>query len=227
MNTPPATGASFADAPTAGLAAEQLPGFFADAPRIRVRDPLAAFLGAAAGGVLDYGFDDAVRLAGHACPTVAAAWLMTRAALAALYPDTLPERGGVVVDLRELADAGVAGVVARVAALPTGAAGDEGFKGIAGRFVRRGLLRFGAAIDGELRFTRLDDGRAVETAARLDRVPADPRMRELMMRSLADSGDAEALAGFGALWQDRVRRLLLQHPDDPEVVVVRSVSGRG
>lgn len=223
MNTLPATGAPIGGAPTAGTATEQLPGFFADAPRIRVRDPLAAFLGAAAGGVLDYGFDDAVRLAGHACPTVAAAWLMTRAALAALYPDTLPERGGVVVDLREPADAGVAGVVARVAALPTGAAGDEGFKGIAGRFVRRGLLRFGAAFDGELRFTRLDDGRAVETAARLDRVPADPRMRELMMRALADPGDAEALAGFGALWQDRVRRLLLEHADDPEVVVVRSV----
>jgi hypothetical protein len=52
-------------------------------------------------------------------------------------------------------------------------------------------------------------------------------MRELMMRALADPGDAEALAGFGAMWQDRVQRLLLEHADDPEVVVVRSVSGRG
>ena len=34
-------------------AAEALPAFFDAAPVIRVRDPLAQFLGAAAGGVLE------------------------------------------------------------------------------------------------------------------------------------------------------------------------------
>ncbi|MBI3155965.1 MAG: hypothetical protein HYZ20_11195 [Burkholderiales bacterium] len=227
MTTDTARSASAVPGTPAAPAAERLPAFYADAPRIRVHDPLAEFLGAADGGVLDYGYDDAVRLAGHSCPTVASAWLMTRAALAALYPGVLPERGGVVVELRDAAESGVTGVVARVVALVTGAAGEEGFKGIAGRFVRRGLLRYGAPIDGELRARRLDDGRAVEVAARLERVGGDPRMRELMMRALADRGDAEARAGFGALWQDRVRRLLLEHADDPEVVVVRPVAPGG
>jgi formylmethanofuran dehydrogenase subunit E len=221
--TPPAAGAPHP------AAAEALPEFYAAAPCIRVHDPLADFLGAAADGVLDYGYDDAVRLAGHSCPTVASAWLMTRAALAALYPGALAERGGIAVELREPADAGVTGVVARVVALVTGAAGDDGFKGIAGRFVRRGRLQFGARIDGELRLARRDDGRAVEVSARLDRVPGDPRLRELMARALADAADAEARRALGAAWQARVRRLLLDHADDPEVIVVRTVpaAGRG
>ena len=48
---------------------ETFPTFFAQAPTVRVRDPLARFLGAAAGGILEYHYADAVRLAGHSCPT--------------------------------------------------------------------------------------------------------------------------------------------------------------
>lgn len=70
------------------------PAFFDAAPVVRMRDPLAALLGTAVGGVMDYHYADAVRLSGHSCPTVAGAFLAGRAALAALYPDTLPERGG-------------------------------------------------------------------------------------------------------------------------------------
>lgn len=48
------------------------PEFFDAVPPLRLRDPLAAFLGAAEEGVLEYRYIDAVRLAGHSCPTVAA-----------------------------------------------------------------------------------------------------------------------------------------------------------
>jgi hypothetical protein len=58
------------------------PEFFEIAPRITIHDPLAAFLGAAADGIIEYCYADAVKLAGHSCPTVASAYLMTRAALA-------------------------------------------------------------------------------------------------------------------------------------------------
>lgn len=105
-----------------------------------MRDPLADFLGAADGGVIEYCYADAVRLAGHSCPTVASAYLMTRAALRALYADALPERGGIRVELRDERVAGVAGVIANVASLVSGATQDTGFKGIGGRFDRRGLL---------------------------------------------------------------------------------------
>ena len=97
------------------------PAFFATAPRIRLRDPLAAFLGAAEDGIFEYAYADVVKLAGHSCPTVASAYLITRAALARLYPDTLPERGAIRVELREGRLEGTTGVVANVASYLTGA----------------------------------------------------------------------------------------------------------
>jgi len=113
----------------------KFPEFFASAPQITVRDPLARFLGAAEEGVIEYGYGDAVKLAGHSCPTIAAAYLMTRAALRALYADTLPERGGIRVELRDSMLAGVTGVIANVVSLFTGATQDTGFKGRCGRLI--------------------------------------------------------------------------------------------
>ena len=56
------------------------PDFFDQVPRITLRDPLADLLGSVTGGLMSYGYADAVRLAGHSCPTVAAAyWLGARA----------------------------------------------------------------------------------------------------------------------------------------------------
>ena len=74
-----------------------LRAFFADAPRITVRDALSEFLGASDDGLIEYGYADAVRVAGHSCPTVAGAYLMALAGLRALYPDATPERGGIEV----------------------------------------------------------------------------------------------------------------------------------
>jgi len=125
------------------------PEFFDAAPRITVRDPLARFLGAADDGVIEYAYADVVKLAGHSCPTVASAYVMTRAALAALYPDALPERGGIRVELRDDLLEGATGVIANVASFLTGATHDTGFKGIGGQFDRRNLLFFGVDIPGE------------------------------------------------------------------------------
>lgn len=197
---------------------EAFPAFFDAAPVIRMRDPLAQFLGAAAGGVLQYRYADAVRLAGHSCPTVASAWLMTRAALRGLYGDELPERGGVRVELREPAQEGVTGVIANVVSLVTGVTVDTGFKGLGGRFDRRRLLTYEAPIESQLRFTRVDDGRAVSVSSRAERVGGDPRVRELMMLCMTGRASPQQVELFGTLWQDRVRRLLLEHADDPEVV---------
>ena len=77
------------------------PAFFDQAPRILVRDGLAELLGAAEGGLIEYGYADAVRVAGHSCPTVAGTWLMARAALRALYPDGPAERGEITVTMSE------------------------------------------------------------------------------------------------------------------------------
>ena len=197
------------------------PEFFAAAPRIAVRDPLARFLGAAEDGVIEYTYADVVKLAGHSCPTVASAFLMTRSAMGALYPDALPERGGIRVELRNDRLAGVTGVVANVVSFLTGATHDSGFKGIAGRFDRRGLLFFDADIPGEIRFTRVDTGAAVTASARLERVPSDPRILSLMPRCIHGTATADEAALFQSLWQDRVRTLLTERADDPEVIAVQ------
>jgi hypothetical protein len=199
----------------------QFPDFFEAAPRISVRDALARFLGAAADGIIEYRYADAVKLAGHSCPTVASAYLMTRAALAALYRDALPERGGIRVELREDRLEGVAGVVANVASLITGATRDSGFKGIGGRFDRRNLLFFGADIPGEMRFTRTDTGAGVDAGTRLDRIPADPRIPRLMPRCLAGTATPAEATLFQSLWQDRVRTLLVERADDADLIVIQ------
>lgn len=202
------------------------PDFFAAAPSIVVLDPLADFLGAAQGGVIEYGYGDAVRLAGHSCPTVASAFLMTRAALTALYPGALPERGGIRVEFGEEQGAGVAGVMAAVVTLVTGAAGEGGFKGIGGRFSRRGLLAFGCPVDGVARFRRVDSGAAVEVSVRLDRLPGDPRMARLMPLCLSGAASDEESTLFRQLWQERVRRLLIDHADDPAIIEVLPLPSR-
>lgn len=101
------------------------PEFFAAAPRIRLRDPLADFLGASTDGILEYEYADVVKLAGHSCPTVASAYLMARAALSALFPGTLAERGAVRVAMPQPAHEGVSGVMGNVISFVTGAAGDR------------------------------------------------------------------------------------------------------
>lgn len=186
-----------------------------------MHDRLAEFLGAADAGIIEYRYVDAVKLAGHSCPTVAGAYLLTRRVLAALYPDELPERGEIEVNFREAQEEGVAGVIAAVAGLITGAAGIGGFKGIAGQFSRRNLLGFDAVdLAGGIAFTRRDIDRTLTATVHLERVVPDPRTGPLLQRLLAGERDASVAQAFANLWQDRVRRILIDHGDDPELVSV-------
>ena len=193
------------------------PDFFDEVPRISLYDPLAEFLGATEGGILEYGYFDAVRLAGHSCPTVASAYWSAYKALAFLYPHAMPVRGEIKVEFSQDSASGVTGVVANVASMLTGAMSDNGFKGIGGRFDRRKRLFFAVAMQGEIRFSRLDTNRAVRVTANLQRVPASPRLPGLMASCIADTATPAEIAEFRQLWQARVRSILLDHGDDPEV----------
>ena len=197
------------------------PEFFARVPAITLRDPLAELLGAAEGGLIEYHFADAVKLTGHSCPTVAGAWLMTVRALRALYGDDIPERGNIAVALRESLDGGVAGVIGSVAGLLTGAAGAGGFKGLGGRHSRRNLLQFGVAGIGSVTFMRLDTDAAVDCTLRLEMVPADPRLGNLLGAVLNGTANPDDTRQFGSLWQERVARILIDHGEDHEIVALR------
>lgn len=195
------------------------PDFFAQAPVVVVRDDLAAFLGAADDGIIEYRYADAVRLAGHSCPTVATAFLMARAGLRQLFPAGLPARGEIRVACRAAKDAGVAGVMASVFTLLTGAAEEGGFRGLGPRFGRRNLLSFAQPCAGEFRLARLDNHAAVDVWGHAERVASDPRLRELMPLCLGGEATAAQAQLFRDLWQARVRKLL-ELADDPELIVV-------
>lgn len=195
------------------------PTFFDALPAIRLHDGLAQLLGACDDGIVDYHYADAVRLAGHSCPTVASAWLMARAAINALYPDTIAERGGMRVRMAAPENVGVTGVIAQIFTLITGAAAANGFHGIGGRFERAGLLEYGHDSEAtEVIVTRLDKATSVRVVADLSSIAPHPAMRELAGAVLQNAATAEQQRAFGVAWQDRVKRLLLEHADDAAVI---------
>lgn len=212
---------STAVADAATSAPDGFPAFYAAVPSITLHDPLSELLGAARGGLLTYGYADAVRLAGHSCPTVATAYGLTRRALARLYGSALPERGAIAVSLASSENEGVAGVMGAVVSMITGAAGAGGFKGLGGQYARRDLLRYGEPQPLEFRFVRRDTGAAVDATADLASVPPDPRTGPLLGALLNGTADASAATEFAELWQARVQRILLEHADDPKVFIVR------
>lgn len=201
------------------------PEFFSRVPSITLRDPLAELLGAAEGGLIEYSFADAVKLAGHSCPTVAGAWLTSVRALRALYGNEIPVRGNIAVALHESVDSGVAGVIASVATLLTGAAGDGGFKGLGGQHVRRGLLKFGVSGNVGMTFTRLDTNATVNANFRPNLIAADPSLGALLPAVIHGTASPAEKKLFGQLWQDRVKRILIDHGDDPAVVELRVIQG--
>ncbi len=198
----------------------QTPAFFDQVPTIVMQDALAQILGAAQDGLIEYRYLDAVKLAGHSCPTVAGAWLMTRTALARLYPGQTPRRGEVRVAMREPQEAGVVGVIASVAGLVTGAAGNGGFNGLAGRYTRRKLLTFEVPMRGEMRFTRQDTGQSVEVSHHPQAAPRPPELRQQMQAALAPESNRAQRDAFAITWQGWVRAMLIDHADDPALIRV-------
>lgn len=202
----------------------QYPAFFDQVRTIVLYDPLAEFLGAAKAGIVEYNYLDAVKLAGHSCPTVAGAYLMTIKALEALYPGTTPERGAVRVRLRDEMEHGVTGVIANVVGLITGATQQNGFKGIAGRFDRRNLLFFNTDIDADIHFERVDSGAAVTAAYNAGLVPGSARLRALAGKIGMPGLSAAEQRDFGVEWQARVERILIEQADNPALVLIRPAS---
>ncbi len=180
---------------------------FPDKPSITLYDPLAKLLGAG-DGVFTYTFADTVKLSGHACPTVAGAFLMSVRAMEALYPDEIPVRGNVRITLEGTQNQGVNGPISQVFTLITGAAGENGFHGLAGRHQRYGLLEFSnQAIDG-FRFQRLDTGTSVTISYDPSSIPPDPQMPLLLQQVLQDQTGEEETDAFSRLWRTRVEHIL-------------------
>ncbi|HUG57960.1 MAG TPA: FmdE family protein [Candidimonas sp.] len=193
------------------------PSFFDNAIKITLYDPLAEMLGASEKGLIEYSYTDVVKLAGHSCPTVAGAYLMSVKALGHLYGDSIAQRGDIKVDFQDDQLNGVTGVIANVVGFITGATVDNGFKGLAGQYDRRNLLSFNAPIDGDIQFQRRDTGAKVTVSFNAGVVPAPPTLMPTLQRILVGSATREERDDFGKAWQERVRQIL-ENADHPELV---------
>ena len=108
------------------------PQFFENIENIKVKDPLSQVLGAFSNGEYEFSYLDIVKSAGHSCPTVAGAYLLTQVALESLYPNERAVRGDIKVVFKESLEEGVAGVIGNVISQITGATDKSGFKGLNG-----------------------------------------------------------------------------------------------
>jgi formylmethanofuran dehydrogenase subunit E len=197
------------------------PSFYDRVEPIRLYDPLSDFLGAFEDGRVEITYLDCVKLAGHSCPTVAGAYLMTKLGLQALFGDETPRRGTIHLAMRENKTEGVTGVIANVAAFILGAADSGGFKGINGRFSRAGLIAFDIEMKGQMRLTRLDTEESVEINYDASIVPPNPNMKPLMGKLVQGIATPEEKKLFGELWQQRVETILLSTDLWDRMVTIR------
>ncbi|WP_232420064.1 hypothetical protein [Nitrosococcus watsonii] len=58
-------------------------------------------------------------------------------------------------------------------------------------------------------------------------VPMNGAQQKRIMAVLQGYADTEMLAAFAEAWQERVRRLLLEHADDPETIHVTQLAAGG
>lgn len=181
------------------------PQFFEKIPTIKLQDELASFLGAFDSGIIEFSYLDIVKSAGHSCPTVLGAYLMTLEGLKALYKDEIPKRGEIIVEFKESQTTGVTGVIGNVITNITGATTTNGFKGIAGKYDRNYLMKFDKDTSGaSVRFVRADTQKKVDVTYDPNSIFPDRNMSVLMQKSIQGTATNEERIEFGRLWQKRV-----------------------
>ncbi|OIP54903.1 MAG: hypothetical protein AUK54_05310 [Helicobacteraceae bacterium CG2_30_36_10] len=183
------------------------PDFYNKVEVIKVRDPLSNALGAFENGEYEFSYLDVVKSAGHSCPTVAGAYIITLTALKALYPNERAVRGDIKVEFAEDLEDGVAGVIGNVISQITGATDKSGFKGLQGQFSRHSLMFFNANINASARFTRLDNGKKVDVHYNPSVVKPNQKMQLIMQKMQEGNVKSDESKEFGTLWQERVKKI--------------------
>jgi len=185
------------------------PLFFDEVDSILLYDPLSDFLGAFVEGKIEIGYLDCVKQAGHSCPTVAGAYLMTIVGLNLLYGSELPQRGNIHVGIKGEKTEGTTGVIGNIISFIVGASGEEGFKGIHGKFSRNNLMAYDQKMAGEVTLKRTDKDISVSLSYDPSVIPGDQRLKPLMGKVLQGKASDQEKNLFKALWQERVKDILL------------------
>ncbi len=169
--------------------------------KIKVHEPFAEFLMAEED---EYEFSisllDVVRFAGHACPSMVGAFLMSQRAIKELFPETNTcIRGQIAIEIPTAVDQGATGPISNVFSMIFGAWEKSGFGGLQGKFVRRDLLKYESThiSRGTIRFHNLQSGKFVD-------ITYDPSKVEV----LADPQNTP----FQKIWRMKIKTIL-QNPD--------------
>jgi hypothetical protein len=190
--------------------------FFDEIEPVVLQDELAKFLGVNKDGIIEISYLDIVKTAGHSCGTVAGAYLAALLGLKALFGETVPKRGEIKVELKRSTTEENAGVVGCVLSNITGATTDYGFGGIpGGKFCRRELLFYGADIDTDIRFTRLDTNESVGVNYHPHKV-VNPM--QILMSAIGENATEEDKASFPVRFQEMVHTLFKNRETVIEIV---------
>lgn len=192
---------------------------------IRMHEPLAVLLGATNDEreIINYTFTDVVKMSGHACPTVATAFVACKHALRNLYPEGPAERGSIKVSVHGEPDEGIHGVMSQVFSYVTGACPETGFKGLYGLHKRKDLLRFvptEGATGLRFDFSRTDTKDSCRVTINPSSLPALPpsgarRLDELMEKNVWQGATKEERIEFRDLWMQRVIAIAAEERDRP------------
>ncbi len=196
------------------------PAFFDKVEKIKLYDPLADFLGAIENGEMQIEYIDAVKFAGHSCPTIAGAYLMTLLGLRELFANSLPIRGEIEVFIKGEKKEGVNGVIGNTIAFICGVSDEAGFKGIGGNFNRSNKLFFNSQIPKDVRLKRADTKDYVDISYDSSIIPPNPKMKELMQLIMMKRADENIKKEFQKLWQERVKKILLSKELWPKMIII-------
>ncbi len=199
---------------------ENIRDFMKQAPTIKLREPLAWTLGTFEdeNNIFEYSFIDTVKMAGHSCPTVSAAYIGCLTTLKKLYPDSVPVRGEISVIVYGDAEEGVYGVIAQVFSFITGACTNTGFKGLGSKFNRKDLLKFSPDTPdlGAMcfEFERLDNKKKVLLKINHGGLPSigikEQKMGELLNKTIMETSEKEDIREFQDLWMEKVEKIIKQ-----------------
>lgn len=196
-----------------GITTKWKQAFYDEAEPIKLKDPLAAFLGAIEENEeFVFTYEDAVKLAGHSCPAVSGAYKVTQKALAALYGNETPQRGGISVKVLGSIDNGANGPISQVISLITGAATQTGFSGLGSSFVRKNKLIFDEQNEeaNAFVFTRDDNGKSVKVTYHPENIPGDEDMHNLFTKCIVGTANDKQKEKFKEMWQKRVKCVLFE-----------------
>ncbi len=198
----------------------EFPDFFKEIVSIRLRDELSLVLGSS-DGEIEFTYTEIVKIAGHSCPTVAGAYLMTYKGLKELYSEgEIPLRGEIKVEFRDDKKDNVIGVYANVISSILGSNDEGGFKGIGNKYSRNNLISFNNNIEGLVRFTRLDNNKSIEISYNPNIIPMEDWMKKLFHKLASSSLSESELSKFKKGWQDRVKKIAIDNLNNPNLIKI-------